>query len=94
MKYKIVDIKDIVTYETRNDGRYPLRKGSIVSLLDPYVQIGDCPVLVYHKDNEGNPKDGHLRLSRLTEIENYDKAVVLYTMNSVYYLFAEEDNND
>ena len=51
--YKIIDIKDVKTFKTRTDGRYPLRIGSIVSLHTLNLWNGRCAILEYHKDNQG-----------------------------------------
>ena len=91
MKYKIIDIKDIKTLKTRTDGRYPLRIGSIVTLLNPNLKYNDCAFLEYIKDNQGNPKEGVLRTSIVHMIEIDGLDTILHTHNSIYYLKAIED---
>lgn len=82
---KILDIKSTETYETRTDGRYPLRIGSTVEFyLSP--SIGNCMLLAYTHDNLGNPKSGYLRTSIVTNIDETKYEVIVTTRNSIYYL--------
>ena len=82
---KILDIKSIETYETRTDGRYPLRIGSTVEF---YIEpIPGVPmILSYVSDNQGNPKVGFLRTSTVIDIDETEYEVIITTKNSVYYL--------
>lgn len=89
-KYKILTIQEVGTGKPRQDGRYPQRIGSIVSIYNPKSKIGECLILEYYKDNKGNPKDGLLRTSPIVAMELYDNLIIFYTMNSIYYLQKEE----
>ena len=82
---KIKDIKYVSTGKTRTDGRYPLRIGSEVEF---YIEptIGNVAYLKYVTDNQGNPKEGFLQTSIVTDIVYYNKATILTTLNSVYEL--------
>ena len=82
---KISDIKSVETNETRTDDRYPLRIGSTVRFyMDPVS--GSSMILEYVSDNQGNPKSGYLRTSRVVEIVESMYDVVVTTVNSIYYL--------
>ena len=82
---KISDIKSVETNETRTDGRCPLRIGSTVNFYMKPVP-GYPMVLEYVSDNQGNPKSGYLRTSRVVEIVESMHDVVVTTVNSIYYL--------
>ncbi len=82
--YRITDItKD---GETRTDGRYPLRIGSLVEILD--MCVGWRLVLGYLKDAEGNEKSGVLSTSRIVKIDSTFSLdeITVTTLNSVYTL--------
>lgn len=81
---KILDIKSTKTYETRTDGRYPLRIGSTVEFyMKPVAGIG--MILTYVTDNEGNPKEGYLRTSTVIDIDEDKYCIIITTKNSIYY---------
>lgn len=85
---KIKDIKHIESNETRTDDKYPLRIGSTVEFLyEPIVGMGMN--LFYITDNQGNPKSGCIRTSRVDNIVETDTEIVITTKNSVYYLKKE-----
>lgn len=86
-KYKITDIKSVQTGETRTDGRYPIRIGSIVSIY--FLVKNYALLLIYHKDNQGNPKEGMLKTSAVQNIEKCDSKTIVRTLNSIYYLEEE-----
>jgi len=73
----------------RTDGRYPLRKGCTGNIY--YLNSGDVVIFEYIKDNEGNDKSGYLRTSTVDDYEEYENGVIVYTLNSVYYLQKVED---
>ena len=83
-EYRIVDIRDARTRNTRLDGRYPLRIGRIVE--KPNVHIGLPMILNYIRNADGTDYSGMtLRTSRV--ISNYTNEkgnIVVETMNSVY----------
>ena len=81
---KILDIKSVETNETRTDGRYPLRIGSTVNFYMKPVP-GVPMVLDYVSDNQGNPKSGYLRTSRVVDVTESTHEVVVTTVNSIYY---------
>ena len=82
---KIKDIRYTETNETRTDDRYPLRIGSTVEFMfEPAVD--DVMFLEYVLDNQGNPKSGYLRTSRVEDIVETDTEIVITTRNSIYYL--------
>ncbi len=89
--FKINNITYADTNQTRTDGRYPLRIGSLVDLL--YFPTVDSHMLLsYVKDWQGNDKYGVLRTSPVTEIikdesseEGYTTSLIVQTLNSVYY---------
>lgn len=85
MQYIIENIT-YKTGETRIDGHYPQRIGSIVRLY-PLTE-GRCAILDYVKDNEGNDKEGYIRTSTVVK---YDHRIrngihIIETLNSVFYL--------
>jgi hypothetical protein len=74
----------------RTDGHYPRRKGCQVKIF--HLKDGECMILEYAKDADGNPKFGYLRTSIVkNHYEDAEKLVVL-TMNSTYYLKKEKAN--
>lgn len=77
----------------RVDGRYPLRKGSIVLISQILPNVGCRCVMEYVKDNQGNPKTGALLTTEVLRADslNWDKNLVIYTLNSIYYLSAYEE---
>ena len=82
--YRITDItKD---GRTRTDGRYPLRIGSLVEILD--MNVGWRLTLGYLKDAEGNEKSGVLSTSRIVKIDSTFSLdeITVTTLNSVYTL--------
>ena len=81
--YKIDMITGINGNE-RLDGRYPLRKGCIGNII--HLEAGEVMMFEYIKDNEGNDKTGYLRTSLVSDYEEYENGITVYTMNSVYYL--------
>lgn len=81
---KITDIVHTYTGKTRTDGRYPLRIGSTVEFYVP-PKVGECMLLSYIADNQGNPKDGILRTSIVQNIIETETVIAVYTLNSVYY---------
>lgn len=81
--YKITKILDLDGNE-RTDGRYPLRKGCTVNIL--HLNQGDCMLLSYIKDNEGNDKTGFLRTSLVNDFTEYEEKIAVRTLNSIYYL--------
>lgn len=82
---KIKDIRLRETNQTRTDGRYPLRIGSEVKLYHQPI-IGEPMLLVYVKDNQGNPRSGTLRTSMVINVVENGKEIIVITYNSVYYL--------
>lgn len=82
---KIKDIRHTETNETRTDGRYPLRIGSTVDLCPWFPPtVGDPMILLYVSDNQGNPKNGTLRTSRVSNIVETDTELMVATKNSIY----------
>ena len=81
--YRISMITDLDGNE-RTDGRYPLRKGCIVRIL--HLMQGECMLLSYIKDNEGNDKTGYLRTSLVKDFTWYEEKIAVRTLNSIYYL--------
>ena len=82
--YRITDItKD---GKTRTDGRYPLRIGSLVEIVD--MCVGWRLNLAYVKDAEGNEKSGFLSTSQVVKIDNTPTSdvITVTTLNSVYTL--------
>ena len=81
---KIFDIKSTQTYETRTDGRYPLRIGSTIEFYRKPVP-GVPMTLAYVSDNQGNPKEGYLVTSAVVDVEETKYDVIVTTRNSIYY---------
>ena len=83
-EYRIVDIRDAQTRNTRLDGRYPLRIGRIVE--KPYAHIGLPMILNYIRNADGTDYSGMiLRTSRVCgSFINEKGNLVVETMNSVY----------
>ena len=90
-KYKITDIKSVQTGETRTDGRYPIRIGSIVSIY--HLAKDNAMILTYHKDNQGNSKEGSLWTSIVQNIEKDNSGMIVHTLNSIYYLEEESKHS-
>lgn len=84
----IKDIQHAHNGITRTDGRYPQRIGSRVTFLYP-PEPGTCMFLSYVEDNQGNPKDGYLRTSLITGLQEDAHEIVITTMNS-RYIFTKE----
>lgn len=83
-EYRIVDIRDARTRQTRTDGRYPLRIGRIVKEPKPHIGI---PMFVeYIRNADGSDYSGMtLRTSRVCgSFINEKDNLVVETMNSVY----------
>ena len=83
-EYRIVDIRDARTRQTRTDGRYPLRIGRIVKEPKPHIGI---PMFVeYIRNADGSDYSGMtLRTSRVCgSFINEKYNLVVETMNSVY----------
>ena len=72
--------------ETRTDGRYPLRIGCLVEILD--MNVGWRLNLAYLKDADGNEKSGFLSTSQVVKIESTPslEVITVTTLNSVYTL--------
>lgn len=83
-EYKIIDIRSTATGETRNDGRYPLRIGRIVSR--PIVYLDWSMSIPYLRDADGSDYSGHaLWTSRVGDLSINEKGnLVITTMNSIY----------
>ena len=81
---KILDIKSTKTFETRTDGRYPLRIGSTVEFYNKPIP-GVPMTLSYISDNQGNHKEGYLTTSMIVDVEETKYEVVVTTRNSIYY---------
>ena len=82
--YRITDItKD---GKTRTDGRYPLRIGSLVEIVD--MSVGWRLNLAYIEDADGNEKSGSLSTSQVVKIDNTPSldVITVTTLNSVYTL--------
>ena len=82
--YRITDItKD---GKTRTDGRYPLRIGSLVEILD--MNVGWRLALGYLKDTAGNEKSGFLSTSQVVKIDSTPSLgeIKVTTLNSIYTL--------
>lgn len=90
--YKIKDIRYKNTNETRTDGRYPLRIGSVIDFFAYEPTVNQCALLSYVYDNKGKPKQGTLRTSFIEEIFEDEKELILTTCNSIYVL--EKINHD
>lgn len=83
-EYRIVDIRDAMTRQTRTDGRYPLRIGRIVKEPKPHIGI---PMFVeYIRNADGSDYSGMtLRTSRVCgSFINEKGNLVVETMNSAY----------
>jgi hypothetical protein len=82
--YRLTDItKD---GKTRTDGRYPLRIGSLVEIVD--MCVGWRLNLSYVKDADGNEKSGFLSTSQVVKIDSTPSldVITVTTLNSVYTL--------
>lgn len=88
--YLIKTILDSRTKQRRTDGRYPNRIGSKVNIVNLTIEgamkPGNMLVLDYVEDNQGNPKDGTLRSSRILGIIFYGRTIEVTTHNSIYVL--------
>lgn len=88
--YLIKTILDSRTKQRRTDGRYPNRIGSKVNIVNLTIkgamEPGNMLVLDYIEDNQGNPKDGTLRSSRILDIISYGRIIEIVTHNSIYVL--------
>ena len=84
MMFLIEDITDR-TGKTRTNGKYPKRKGSIVSFLNP-VQIGEPIYFSFVKYNDGSfAEEEHVtRTSRVDDLEWNNNRFLIYTRNSIY----------
>ena len=82
--YRIVDIRDVKTKETRTDGRYPLRIGRIVK--EPKAYDMQPMVLEYLRNADGSDYSGmFLRTSRVMDsFVNENGNLIVVTMNSEY----------
>ena len=90
MKFLIEDITR-KTGETRTDGKYPKRIGSIIEFLNP-VEIGEPAYFRYIKYNNGElSKDHESPISRVDDIEWYNDKFFIYTRNSIYKLKPVEE---
>jgi len=91
-KYLVQDI----TYkngETRTDGRYPNRIGSVVQFLN-LPSVGEPLVFRYVKYNNGECVEDHV--TRTSRVDDYDEFshtgyTIVYTRNSIYYFKALEE---
>ena len=81
---KIKDVKHIGTNETRTDGLYPSRIGSTVEFLFEPI-VGCLLVCSYISDNQGNPKCGIIKGTKISDIVESDTEFVITTRNSIYY---------
>jgi hypothetical protein len=91
MKYYIEDIT-FKNGQTRTDGKYPNRIGSIVTLLNHPI-VGSPLYFQYIKYNDGQLVEDHItRTSRVDDFDNYSVpgCLIIYTRNSIYY-FKESD---
>ena len=92
MKYYIENI----TYkngQTRTDGRYPDRIGSLVNLLTSPM-VGMPLYFQYIKYNDGKLVEDHVtRTSCVDDYDQYSKQgyLLIYTRNSVYYFKEIEE---
>ena len=97
-EYRIVDIRDANTRETRTDGRYPLRIGRIVK--KPRVHVGVSAIIEYLRNADGSDYSGmYLRTSIVCGSFINDKGnLVVETVNSAYEFepvrTAEREDND
>lgn len=87
---------DNITYkngQTRTDGRYPNRIGSLVTLLNP-PNVGNPLYFQYIKYNNGELVEDHItRTSRVDDFDQYSKPgyLLIYTRNSIYYFKEIEE---
>ena len=86
---KILDIQSIKTYETRTDGRYPLRINRIIELNDhPFngdIKLGELLLIKYIKDENGNDYSGYLVTSLVVDWDFSSKNDIwVETRNSIY----------
>lgn len=83
-EYRIVDILDVNTRQTRTDGRYPLRIGRIVK--KPRVHIGVATTIEYLRNADGSDYSGmYLRTSIVCgSFINEKGNLVVETVNSAY----------
>lgn len=81
-RYLITNIMDRHTQKRREDGRYPQRVGSIVTL--EYLAIGYPMIINYISDNQGKDKDGSLRTSFVLDVTTVNGYVTVETNNSIY----------
>lgn len=84
VEYRIVDIRDANTRQTRTDGRYPLRIGRIVK--EPKPHLGIPMNIEYLRNSDGSDYSGMtLRTSRVCGSFINEKCnLVVETMNSAY----------
>ena len=83
-EYRIVDIRDRITQQTRSDGRYPLRIGRIIKKPNPHTLM---PMFIeYIRNADGSDYSGMvLRTSRVIyHSADENGKIVVETMNSVY----------
>lgn len=93
MKYLIKDILFKRTGETRTDGRYPNRIGSVVEFISNPI-VGTPLYFRYIKYNNGEPTEDHItRTSTVDDFDYYSKPdyLIIYTRNSIYYFKELED---
>ena len=83
MKYKIITIYNRETGKERTDGRYPLRKGCIMTFTAP-LRVGSPMVWDYIFNAKGEPKEGRLSTSDLLQVIENDNILTATTRNSVY----------
>ena len=83
-EYRIVDIRDANTRQTRTDGRYPLRIGRIVK--EPKPHLGIPMVIEYLRNADGSDYSGmYLRTSHVCGwFINEKDNIVVETVNSAY----------
>lgn len=82
VEYRIIDILDAKTKESRKDGRYPLRIGRIVK--EPKPQIGLPMILEYLRNADGSDYSAYLRVSRVMEVREKLNVLEIETVNSIY----------
>lgn len=93
MKYYIEDITFKRSGETRKDGKYPNRIGSIVELKESPI-VGRPLYFRYIKYNNGQLVEDHItRTSCVDDFDQYSKNgyLIIYTRNSIYYFKELED---
>ena len=81
--------------ETRTDGRYPVRIGSVYTCLS-FIGVGKTVIMPYFKNNQGALKTGYVTTSNLVfidEPQTIDGKTILRfeTLNTVYKLEAVEE---